>query len=791
MAYRSTDLFITRDSSHSPSPSRSINSKWLLNETQDDIKATLSASPSTFELHNMNETPERMLPQLPPEARYRLRRHILRSLLNTLGPPVVLTIYALVVYFYIVNNDPSGVVPFHPLNARVAYYSWLVLSAFVLAWAKAGIAGYEAAALGRPSMAPANAARFMWHSDRIWSEFTGWCKAVAVCYRYLKGKALGRRNTEWDGPSLLWFYLALTSIVLHIAVPLAGLSMEFSIAMRLSDRPAIILGANETTFNSRPPDDIAEQANARWRLGNPTTPEGAAIIYAPDGTPSVSTTYFEDTIQDNYQKNLQNPSGPLNQTISFFTGPSVSERAYGRVWGFLNHLACTPVSPYAFGNGLKLLNVSGVHEWSTWDNLTTARSWNAPTDSQSVYVSNATMLGVTYHYVITNNYPPYSFDTTYMNASEFPLRARIELIMWQTFNPLTSIPDETFKSMSSHPLVKSSLNPFNNLTYLGYGVSCAAQSSVGLASISTTTNTYSDFSPLAANKPLGEVDLSLVSQRSGTPHIHALVYDAFTSVPPELTSPKCDPSTYAGCDGWAGANRATNGVPIFFSAELNPTSGRTSEKIQLPSISPERMTLAMQKLFGEAAIAAMSTSTGNWTSSPSTNSSEPTRFMYGLQPVPNIIPGIIHYMYPLVLLAIWVLLTVLPQLHPTLFFGRRWGPILDGITMFRLGAEWTGHVHRLHTGDLLHLGNTSLRGIPGMIGDMNDTSVGIDMSQDRNRFEYKRAGAGAGVGEAKMRMMAGTVTPSGIDAASEEFGFVGLSTRPARCDRGRYYTLKR
>lgn len=745
----------------------------------------------------MKDTPERILPALPPEARYQLRRHILRSLLNTLGPPVVLTIYALVVYFYIVNNDPSGVVPFHPLNARVAYYSWLVLSAFVLAWAKAGIAGFEAAALGRPSMAPANAARFMWHSDRIWSEFTGWCKAVAVCYRYLKGKASGHRNVEWDGPSLLWFYLALTSIILHIAVPLAGLSMEFSIALRLSDRPAIIFGANETAFNSRPPDDIAEQANARWRLGNPTTPEGAAIIYAPDRTPSVSTTYFEDTIQDNYQRNLQNPSNPLNQTISFFTGPSVSERAYGRVWGFLNHLACTPVNPYAFGDGLKLLNVSGVNDWMMWDNFTTSKSWNAPTSSQSVYVSNATMLGVTYHYVIANNYPLYSFDNNYINATEFPLRARIELIMWQTFNPQISIPDETFKSMSSHPLVKPSLNPINNLTYLGYAVSCAAQSSVGLATISATTNTYSDFSPLAANPPLGELDLGLVSQRSGTPHIHALVYDAFTSVPPEITSPKCDTGTYAGCDGWAGANRATNGVPIFFSAELNPSSGRTNEKIQLPSISPERMTLALQKLFGEAAIAAMSSSTGNWTSSPSpsTNSSEPSRFMYGLEPVPNVIPGIVPYIYPLVLLAIWVLLTVLPQLHPALFFGRRWGPILDGITMFRLGAEWTGHVHRLHTGELLHLGNTSLREVPGMIGDMNDTDTGtrVDIG-GQNGTGMASAGGferrGVGGDEAKVRMMAGSTTAiTGMDAS--EFGFVGLSTRPARSDKGGYYTLKR
>lgn len=65
-------------------------------------------------------------------------------------------------------------------------------------------------------------------------------------------------------------------------------------------------------------------------LASPTTPGGEAIFYAPEGTPSVSNTYFEDAIQDNYQKDLQNPSNPLNQTISFFAGPAVSQRVYGR-----------------------------------------------------------------------------------------------------------------------------------------------------------------------------------------------------------------------------------------------------------------------------------------------------------------------------------------------------------------------------------------------------------------------------------------------------------------------------
>lgn len=92
--------------------------------------------------------------------------------------------------------------------------------------------------------------------------------------------------------------------------------MEQSTALRLTDRPVVITGPNETTFSARVSADIVDEVNTRWRLDSPITPGGDAIFYAPEGTLNVSNTYFEDAIQDNYQKNLQNSSNMLNQTMA-------------------------------------------------------------------------------------------------------------------------------------------------------------------------------------------------------------------------------------------------------------------------------------------------------------------------------------------------------------------------------------------------------------------------------------------------------------------------------------------
>lgn len=150
-------------------------------------------SSNSFELHGI-------------ETRYRFRRHIPRALLNSLGPLVVLAAYALIVGYYLSKSSPSGIIPSPaPINPGIVFYAWFVLSVFVLGWPKSGLAGFEAAALGRPALAPTNAARLMWHTETTWSEVNGWYRALVAAYHHGVGKLSGSWQVEWDGPSLIWF----------------------------------------------------------------------------------------------------------------------------------------------------------------------------------------------------------------------------------------------------------------------------------------------------------------------------------------------------------------------------------------------------------------------------------------------------------------------------------------------------------------------------------------------------------------------------------------------------------
>jgi hypothetical protein len=296
--------------------------------------------------------------------------------------------------------------------------------------------------------------------------------------------------------------------------------------------------------------------------------------------------------------------------------------------------------------------------------------------------------------------------------------------------------------MSSNPVVVSSVSLFDNQTYLGYGVRCKAITTTGRAELSATTNTFSSFEK---ESPVAEGHFSTnIALVTGVMGLHALAYSAFTTMPFGLLGPpKCAPDRSATCNGWVGANKATQGVPI-----LSPFRTAT----QYPTLGPARMALAMNKLFGEAAVAVMAGGPGNWTSTPNATSS---LGLFGLEPANDIVPGRVSYRVVITLLTLWAFVTVLPQLWPAFLYGRRWGDVLDGFAMFRLGAEWKGAVNELESDEFWSSGATALRKVPGMVGDMNP-----------------RDGSGKLQG--------------GVDGG--KIGFVGLSHHKAETSIRRIYT---
>ncbi|KAL8743949.1 MAG: hypothetical protein Q9184_008052 [Pyrenodesmia sp. 2 TL-2023] len=171
------------------------------------------------------------------------------------------------------------------------------------------------------------------------------------------------------------------------------------------------------------------------------------------------------------------------------------------------------------------------------------------------------------------------------------------------------------------------------------------------------------------------------------------------------------------CNAFYGANLATGGVPRMVQMAA------TDLALQVPTITPERLTLAMYKLFGEAAAAMMAIGPGNWTGE-----------LKGLDPVSDFVPYLIPWELVLALLCLWTVLTVIPQLY--LFRDQRWSSRLTAAEMFRFGAEIQDIARHLRSSDLQE--NDVLRKMPGMVGDV---------------------------------------------APGAEKGFVGLSRVPARSDR--------
>lgn len=703
-----------------------------------------------------------MLVHQQQKPTYKFQRHIRRSLLNTLGPVAVTGFYLFIVLEYLSRPSLNNISPSRVIDGKGVFYAFFILSVFVLEWAKSGLAGFEAWALMQPRFAPANANQLMWHADRAWGSVSGWWKASLVSMHFLRHRK--RKREQWQGPSGLWFYLASCSLIFFVAVPLAGLSMEPGPSVKLGERQVAIIGSNQSTFDTQQSVSIAQSADGRWRQGNPTTPQGETILYAPEAIRNASRVFLEDEARSIYNSQPQNDNGK-GPNITFFSGPAVGERVHGDAWGLLANIPCVPVNPFT---GLRLLNVTSVDDWtakisdghivnaSEWRSFTQiASSYTLHADSSSWHITPG--FGVNYSYVMTsdrdisNMLSDYSDDipVSPVPRPEIPIQGSVEMVLWQSINTaqgFSADQDQEWFNMKDNAMVVASGD------YLGYGLQCSVYSSVGTASLSPITNTFSDFRPQQA--AYGNTFLSWDAvQNLGVYAIQTLVYAAFTSAGVnwqgyDQSSHLCTTETiFSTCNGWFGANIATNGRPMRIPISGGDPNKNNTESsgfiIQYPAISPKRMALAMHKLFGEVAIALMATGPGNWT--------DPA--LKGLDPITDIVPGVLPYQLVMALLALWTLLTVLPQLLiPSSFFGRRWASVLDGFAMFRFGAEWKDAVHELRGGDLSSHETSSLRHVPGMVGDL----------------ESGRSREAGG--------------------ASQALGFVGLSRYRAETSPSRLYT---
>ncbi|THW57881.1 hypothetical protein D6D20_07654 [Aureobasidium pullulans] len=650
---------------------------------------------------------------------YIMNRYLRRWFANTFGPPLLTLTYSLIVRYYLCVPPVNGVIDPPLISAGFVYYAWLIFSIFALDWAKSALAGFEAWALMDPRFAPPTALHLMWHTDRAWGSVSGWRDAIVplcmgVRHRFFKQPT--RRVAR--GPAGLWWFLAFSSSLFYAAIPLSSLTMEIEPAFKRSTRTISILGGNETTFDTGISNVVSEQANNRWRSGNPTTPDSETVLYSPVGVGNGSDEYYWHTIQDVCRHDSINASSPARK-ITFFSGPQVDKRVHGSAWGLLTSLSCSIISPV--DQRFELLKVYDIDNWTAAGLRSDDYGkdfFNQGAGLTPSFFDNGTSFGVSYAYLVASDMTTEG-GREYMNAEAFPRNGSLEIVLWQAYRS-PYFADAIYDSLLSHPAVISSVWKDQDTAYLGFGVRCSVDSCTGTADLHVERRSYSNFTARASS-PL---NISLISYNGlnsnpGIMALQSIVFAGFTTAVPNVMAP---PTCVDGgglssvtCNSWYGANLATGGSPYLVQGkEPDPHT-------QLHTITPARFILAVHKLFGEATIAMMARGAGAWEGE-----------LYGLDPTTALVPGKVPWSIVLTLLILWTAVTSIPSLW---VFGRkRWADTLSGFDMFRFGAEWKEAVWQFEENEFEKC--PILLEVPGMIGDMEanvmDTGF-IGLSKDEAR----------------------------------------------------------
>ncbi|THY70995.1 hypothetical protein D6C86_09743 [Aureobasidium pullulans] len=628
-----------------------------------------------------------------------MKRYIRRWIANTFGPPLVTRSYLLIARYYLCVPPVNDVIDPPSISAGAVFYAWLILSIFALDWAKSALAGFEAWALMDPRFAPRTALQLMWHTDRAWGSVSGWRDALLLLYtefRYRLAKPPAK--LPYRGPAGLWWFLAFSSFLFYAAVPLSSLTMEMKPAYKRNTHLTYIDGPNEDDFDTSISNVIAEQANKRWRLGNPTTPNNETVLYSPVGVGSGSDAYYWHTIQDVYANDSGNASSPAHE-IKFFSGPEVYRRVHGSAWGLLTSLECSIVRPT--DQRLKLLKVHEIDNW-TAPGLNSGDSgigYSKQGAGLTPSLFNAgTSFGVSYAFLVASDLAAIG-GSDYSNAATFPTNGSFEIVLWQAYS-LPFVADGAYHALWLHPAVMSSVWANRSTEYLGFGVKCSVDSSTGTADLHAERRSYSNFTPKASTPQ----DISHVDGLNAYPGMMALqsiVFASFTTVVLNVKAPPtCDNSNNLSsvtCNPWYGASIATGGIPILvYGSEKDP-------HIQVRTISPATFKFAIHKLFGEATIAMMARR-GDPYAAWNAGFAGSTDWIRPLLSSPA---------------SLWV------------FDRKRWADTLSGFDMFRFGAEWKGAVWQFEENEFEKC--PILLEVPGMIGDMEsnvmDTGF-IGLSKD-------------------------------------------------------------
>ncbi|KAJ4288086.1 hypothetical protein N0V90_012103 [Kalmusia sp. IMI 367209] len=646
---------------------------------------------------------------------------------------------------------------------------------FMLDWAKAGLANAEAVALMHRCTAPPTATVLMWHTDNKWANPLWWLRALrGEIVVLLSPREHGKKETV-SRPGSLWYCLSFVMLLLFIALPLSGLTMEVTSAQVRTANRARIFGPNATTFNQRSIIDMEREIRSNWRSGRPTSPLQGALLYAPNGTDGASDLYFNDKATQ------------YAESIEFFAGPAVHETIAGRAWGMWANISCLPVHKHE----LQMLQIDNftfsvnpcVYNWC--DGEATEGSYCNPigfTETSSLPVdfaghtcaqelafprwynktaSSNLFTGFSFILVVdgavvdhAEQYSPYiqddshdmnTYDSVFNNRSQQePTTAMLEFFIWEGSS--SKINDTVLANLTSgrypgpveilnHPL--NEVYPDERPNFAGIAVHCEITSAVGYADLDPAHRTFSRFRPSRAAS-----NSELYSDQNDVDTPQYLALRTLTRDEDQNEDNEPLGIIYAGNqthpwaesdDTWFALHTAVGSsalAPDWSQVDPSRTDG---PQIQFHALTPQDVQLAMYKLLGESVIELMGEG----------GIDQYEENLYAFETRSYLTTGAVPWILVLIILTLWAVLMSGSAVWIFLFAGRRWAPSLNGFEMFKFGAQYAGEVDELEDIDFQGC-KSVLDRVPGMVGMLPGTGgrqsgpgfVGLSENEASRDAEY-------------------------------------------------------
>jgi hypothetical protein len=629
--------------------------------------------------------------------------------------PPALTIYFYFIWQYFISPDPERINYGHR-NARWVYYSWFVVGVFGLNISKYGLAGVEASMLHERPWQVHDGMVLLMHSGQSWAGFSGWAKCLNSLFRHKQ------RMTQ-----RLWYLLCFLSLMIWIALPISGLSLElFDGYFGISDHPMVI-GYQLENFNHRlstGSDDPYYQTINRgipaWSSGAPVTLPGIGIAY---------TASYLNRDKFDFLNKLPN-SLPLEEGIpDIFLAPQAKYPVSGKSWGLRLGYNCSIVtSASEFTILSKKASAIQVNP-----GLKDTVELMLPEPGQRIIAfnnSNDRMYHNLWSYaemgISTDRWTPYyGNESSYFDDKESREADIFEYALWQIRRPSDSPHDRTFddtigasiagfgqpfiqadngsilavnetfflvaaNNSLTKDLFPSLVNPSRLQTVLNkappIGVRCRRISALGTAQLEASDFSFHSF----VGSPRPPFDQS--EEERETPRFGGTTTGILMARYEDLFRSTHSPA------------------PVVWSATYQYTSFLQPD-VLLQSIMRAHATDALQLMYDGINNFAQQYEDLELTSS---------------KPGKILGPGVVPPIVPAILLSIWALGCLI--LGCMYGFRRRWSETLDGFSFLRFGADLSDDLRR-------QSGFTStasfeecdwLRDIPGLVGD---SKISVDIGR--------------------------------------------------------------